>query len=339
MILFTLFLAFFCEYLRPLRINGWLYAWHKKLLDWAITTFDANHAIHGWVVWCIAVGLPTILIALVYWILSAIAAPLSWLFSALILYSTLSFHPFVVYIKKIQETNQDDDMYAQPTDHALPKETLLINTHDTVDAAVQYVHQHVLGLSFAYIVLAICGLGPAGAVLYYSAASAMRHSRMHTDNQQGQFTYTVLQAWRIIDWLPAHAVAVSFTAVGNFEQATHNWREQYATHYTKAHYCTYLLQAVARGALKTTIPTETTVPTPQTQASENMLNQKGTYDPTWFEDGDIPVALPHFKPLSQTTIDTDIAYDTLRLLAKLIWRTMVLWAVIICFTSIIHWIN
>lgn len=336
MIPFTLLLAFFCEYLRPPRQSAWVQVWHKKLLDWALVTFDADQAIHGWAVWVIAVGAPAIASAIVYWIFAAIAAPLAWLFSVLVLYSILAFQPFVAYIHAWHKASQHDDMYTPPPSPSLSQDVLLTPSHNALDAAVQYAHQHILGLSLAYILLAICGFGPAGAVLYYGAALAVRHLRLKLNLAQS--AHAVLSAWQFINWLPARAVALSFAAVGNFEQALHNWREQHASDNHRLHYCTHLLQAVAQGAINTATGTAASAqPSPKTEPAQ----AHHTYDPTWFEDA-APPALPQFNPLQPLQItDDDIHAQAkqLNLFAKLVWRTMFLWAVIISFISITHWIS
>lgn len=337
MIILVLFAAFVCEYVRPFGIKSQIQAWHNTLLTWACATLDANQTIHGWAVWSVAVGLPAALVLLIYWILTAIATPLAWVFSVLVLYATLSFRPFVTYIHALQTSHQDDAIYhTQKSSPTLPQETLLTNTHNAFDAAVQYVHQYVLGLSVAYIVLAIIGLGPTGAALYYAAASAVRYARIHVDKQQGQAHHTILQAWHIINWLPERIVAASFAAVGNFEQALHHWREQHATQHLNPHNCSQLVQAVARGAIATTMVAEAP---PATANPISFSAPHSTYDPTWFEDNPSPIALPNLHQAKPSHNPTDTSTHTLPLLAQLVWRSMLLGAVVIGCISIVHWIS
>lgn len=336
MIPLALFFAFFCEYLRPPKPSAWLYAWHSQFLRWTVATFDANQSIHGKSVWIIAVGLPAIATVAIYWILAAIASPLAWFFSVLVLYSTLALQPFVAYIQALHQASEHDDIHTAAPNPSLPQEMLLTPSSNPLDAAVQYVHQHILGLSLAYILLAICGLGPAGAVLYYGAALAVRHTRMGLDIKQGQSAHTVWAAWRWINWLPARAVALSFAAVGNFEHALHNWRAHHASQRQRVDYCISLLQTVAHGAINThanTTATEATPPQPTPPPTHS------TYDPTWFED--TSPALLRFKHHINTVAAPDIQaqHQELGLLVRLIWRTLFLWAVVIGFISITHWLS
>jgi len=81
---------------------------------------------------------------------------------------------------------------------------------------------------FWFVVLASCGLGPAGAVLYRLAEFSQRYWS-YKNRTTGAITNDGLcqrseTLFALIDHLPARLTAFGFAVVGNFEEAVACWR-------------------------------------------------------------------------------------------------------------------
>jgi adenosylcobinamide-phosphate synthase len=97
-----------------------------------------------------------------------------------------------------------------------------------IEYSVLAAHRHVFGVLAWFSVLAAFGLGPAGAILYRMSEFVSRYWRDRND-VQAQPASAALQsvaarAWSAIDWLPARITALAFAVVGSFEEAIDCWR-------------------------------------------------------------------------------------------------------------------
>jgi adenosylcobinamide-phosphate synthase len=98
-----------------------------------------------------------------------------------------------------------------------------------IEHSVLAAHRHVFGVLSCYCIGAALGLGPAGAVLYRLSEFASRYWS-HKSSQPGEGVSPALlrvarQAWALIDYLPARMTAVAFAVVGSFEDAVDSWRQ------------------------------------------------------------------------------------------------------------------
>ena len=99
-----------------------------------------------------------------------------------------------------------------------------------IEYSVLAAHRHVFGVLACYSLLAVLGLGPAGAVFYRMSEFVARYWR-YKGRVVGQPVSVALQdvaarAWGLIDWLPARITALGFAVVGSFEEALDSWRNQ-----------------------------------------------------------------------------------------------------------------
>lgn len=77
-------------------------------------------------------------------------------------------------------------------------------------------HRHMFGAMFWFLILP----GPSGAVMYRLACKLAEQARAQ---RSGGFA---MQAFELIDWLPARLSAFVCAVVGNFEDALYCWRTQ-----------------------------------------------------------------------------------------------------------------
>jgi adenosylcobinamide-phosphate synthase len=160
--------------------------------------------------------------------------PFAVLWSIAVLYVTLGFRQFSHHFTDIRDAlDAGDEARArqllaewQRVDASeLPRSEIV---RHVIEYSVLAAHRHVFGVLAWFSILAAFGLGPAGAVLYRMAEFVGRYWR-HRSRMQVQPASEALQAaaagaWKAVDWLPARMTAIAFAVVGSFEEAIDSWR-------------------------------------------------------------------------------------------------------------------
>lgn len=241
---------------------------HRCAFAWVRTcarSLDAGRVHHGWLLWCAAVLLPAGLTWGVYALLLLgggwVGAVLAFAWSVLVLYCTLGFRQFSHHFSAIRQALDDGDV-AQATQLLAAWKQVDASqiapdqlTRLLMEHAVIAAHRHVYAVLGWYAILAALGLGPAGAVLYRMAEFVARYfDDANQDDLYGS-QYAPLEgsaslqakpamakglrspssqqaaqtAWRVIDFVPARATAMTFAVVGNFEEVVEAWRGRLST--------------------------------------------------------------------------------------------------------------
>lgn len=226
---FAILFALLIEQARPLAADNPVHAAARAWVRWVARNFDAGERHHGWLAWVMAAGLPALLAMLVN---LALHAALGWLASALwntaILYVTLGFRQFSHHFTDIRDALEGGDdararvllaKWQQVEVAEWPREEILrrLIAHSMLAA-----HRHVFGTLFWFSMLAALGLGPAGAVFYRMAELVVRPQAVRP--QSMALREAAQTAWAAVDWLPARVTAVGFAVVGRFEDAIDAWR-------------------------------------------------------------------------------------------------------------------
>ena len=135
------------------------FAYEKRLnpyvLRWTATAQQWTSQQAGWVDWAVGVGLPVIATAVIFLVLSAFASVLAWVWLVVVLYVFSGYGQFKDHMSPVGMFGRVSQGVADEGNNAF----------DT-PAAVRFVLHRVVGYWVAFIVLALLGLGPAGAVLY-----------------------------------------------------------------------------------------------------------------------------------------------------------------------------
>jgi adenosylcobinamide-phosphate synthase len=153
------------------------------------------------------------------------------------LYATLGFRQFSHYFTDIRDALDIGDeeqarellaQWRQVDASELPRSEIV---RHVIEYSVLAAHRHVFGVLLWFSVLAALGLGPAGAVLYRLSEFVSRYwaheansQTVSSDVASPALQTAALQAWGVIDFLPARATALGFAAVGSFEEAIDSWR-------------------------------------------------------------------------------------------------------------------
>ncbi|WP_296490084.1 cobalamin biosynthesis protein [Rhodoferax sp.] len=227
--------ALLLEQARPLGRGNPIHAAMRSWVRFCSRNLDAGKPLHGWMAWGLAVGGPSAMALLIYWALDFWGgSALALLWSALVLYASLGFRQFSFHFTEIRDAlANDDDALAR----TLLAQWQHIDTQSwsrsevigrVIELSVLAAHRHVFGVLVWFSVLAALGFGPMGAVLYRLAEFVNRYWQ-HKSQTLQQPVSLALQtnaglAWHWIDSLPARVTVLGFAVVGNFEEAIDGWR-------------------------------------------------------------------------------------------------------------------
>ena len=228
-------LALLLEQARPLGRGNPVHASLRAWVRWSTRNFDAGQSFHGWLAWGFAVGGPSLASLAIYWLLDAFLGwPAAMIWSVAVLYATLGFRQFSFHFTQIRDALADADEERarellaswQQTDASdLPRSEIV---RHVIEHSVLSAHHHVFGVLAWFSVLAAFGFGPAGALLYRLSEFVARYwqhkSNTHHQPVSEALQQTATDAWVAIDWVPARITAISFAVVGSFEEAIDGWR-------------------------------------------------------------------------------------------------------------------
>jgi adenosylcobinamide-phosphate synthase len=227
-------IALLIEQLRPMPRDSWLVHAICRWVAWVGLHLDAGKPHHGWVVWTVSVGVPTLLTALTFLALTQFSLVAGLLLNVVVLYITLGFRQFSHHFTAIRDAldQGNEDLARQLLAQwrhldasELPRTELL---RHVIEHSLLAAHRHVFGVFFWFVVLSAVGLGPTGAVLYRMAELVRRHFAYRPASLDAPLNpglkARVAQAFSWLDHIPARLTAFGFAVVGNFEEAIASWR-------------------------------------------------------------------------------------------------------------------
>ena len=238
MIFLSLLFAFLIEQVRPFVYNSRVIEQVAKSAQWVRLHLDAGLEKQAWAAWSAVALIPTLLVAVVYWFMIEWGSwLLGLLWSVAVLYVCLGFRQFSFHFTEIRdalESGKEEEAGAllakwRNLEHNDLKSSTLIRF--LIEHSVVQAHRHVFGVLYWYCILAVMGLGPAGAVLYRLCEILVYVWTEQKDIVEGEEIVSsepllklTRQIWFYIDWLPTRLTAISFAVVGNFEEAIDSWR-------------------------------------------------------------------------------------------------------------------
>jgi adenosylcobinamide-phosphate synthase len=231
---FAVLLALVIEQLKPLPRRNFV---HAAMIGWVRTigrNFDAGRDHHAWVVWLITVLLPALASAAVFYALAQANVLVALAWNVLVLYVTLGFRQFSHHFTDIRDALERGDENAARRLLAdwrhldateLPRTELL---RHVIEHSLLAAHRHVFGVFFWFVVLSTFGFGPAGAVLYRMAEFTSRYWSFKSRTSGASVNELLMKLsqrlFSLIDHVPARLTAFGFAVVGNFEEAVSGWR-------------------------------------------------------------------------------------------------------------------
>jgi adenosylcobinamide-phosphate synthase len=335
-------LALLIEQARPSPSLGGVRDLYRQWQTFIGRNFDAGLARHAWVVWALTVLVPVVVVASVDRTVASFSVLLSLVLNVAVLYVTLGFRSFSHYFTGIREAlDQGEEARAR----SLLAEWQRIDTRDlprtellrqVIEYAVLASHRQVFGVFFWYVLLATLGFGPAGALLYRLTQVSLRHwaARHPVDGEPVSPNVLSLaeRLWQVIDWIPARLTATGFAIVGNFEEAVASWRRD-AGLWASTNDGTVL--AAAAGALGVQLGASVEQSAPASRSAATTA--------TTPSDGNSLLALVDgpadaggtAPPMPETlTVGAPPQLGHLQSVVGLVWRSVVLWMLLLALLSI-----
>ena len=334
----AILLALVIEQAKPLSrahpIHAVLRAWSRNMLK----QFDAGATNHGWVAWSLAVAAPALLVWALHWLLWQVHPVLAFAWHALVLYATLGFRQFSHHFTDIRDALDAGDEprartalahWRQVDTSELPKTELL---RHVIEYSVLAAHRHVFGVLAWYTVFSALGFGPAGAVLYRMAEFVLRYwvylgspgagrmagRREHHGLASPAAQSAAAQAWQVIDYVPSRITALAFAVVGSFEDAVDSWRSYANNTVGKTSDNDAVIIAATAGALNVRLGGE---PLRAAAVGEGANGGAEVLPDT--DLGDLPEMAgrePEYAHLAQVV--------------GLVWRSVVLWMVLLALLTL-----
>lgn len=320
---FSVLLALLLEQARPLKAGNPVHAALRAWVRWSSRCFDAGKSHHAWLAWGFAVAGPSLASLLIYWLLDIFVGwPMAVLWSVAVLYATLGFRQFSFHFTQIRDALADGDenrareLLAQWQQlDARPFLRGEIIRH-VIEHSVLSAHRHVFGVLTWFSVLAVLGFGPAGAVLYRLSEFVVRYwqhkSKEHHQPVSDSLQESAKTAWAFIDWIPARMTAISFAVVGSFEDAIDAWRSYSSSGLVDND---GVILAATSGAVNIKLGLSSGVPSPQAGSSQ-------------------PMPSPESSVQSELVASQSPSLAHLAVIVGLVWRTVVMWMVLLALLTL-----
>ena len=332
---FAVLFALILEQARPLARGNWVHAAFLGWSRWGHRSLDAGKRHHGWITWIFVVMAPTLVTLLVHWLLWQVNVLLAFAWSVAVLYVTLGFRQFSHYFTDIRNALDDgnEDIarellaeWRQVDASELPRSEIV---RHVIEYSVLAAHRHVFGVLGWFSVLAALGFGPAGAVLYRMSEFVARYWS-YQSKTPGEGASPALQqvahlAWGVIDFLPVRITSLGFAVVGSFEDAIDSWRNYTQRFAADAALVTTsrndgLILAATSGAVNVRLGGA---------ALDSVLAPAASQE---FEVGGLADIGDIAVTVSSTCREPEVAH--LRSVVGLVWRSVVLWMVLLALLTL-----
>lgn len=325
---FAVLFALLIEQLKPLPrsnpVHDALTAWMR----WTGRNFDAGKPHHAWVVWCVTTLAPALLAWGVYLVLLRFSLVAALVWNVVVLYMTLGFRQFSHHFTDIRDAlERADEAQARRLltewrhldASELPRIELL---RHIVEHSLLAAHRHVFGVFFWFVVLSSLGFGPAGAVFYRMAEFASRYwaykNRTVGEPINERLMALSQRLFSLVDHLPARLTAFGFAVVGNFEEAVSCWRRDAGLW---KHANEGIILAAAAGAVGVRLG--------GSAAPGVTPDRSKTFDRGAVGEMDAEGSTPGVEPVP----------GHLRSIVGLVWRSVILWMLLLALLSLANLIG
>ena len=307
MTLFSLIFALLLEQWRPSGDRNRVILLFLSYADRLERYFNTGVGRHGVAAWIAAVVPVLVFTGWIYYLLYSFNPLLAWAWNVVMLYLTMGFRQFSDSFTEIRDALKNGDLLLA---RKLLKAWRGIQADElssqeiariTIELALIHSHRHVFGIIICFAILP----GPLGPVLYRLADLLSERWGGRPDQEPDAFGQFAAKAFEVIDWLPARSTAVSFAIAGNFEDAVYCWRAQAASWVDHAQ---GIILASGAGALGVLL-------------GDSLRNAGGKY----------------YRP--ELGVGDEADMDFLQSTVGLIWRTLVLWLLLLLLLEIASWIG
>jgi adenosylcobinamide-phosphate synthase len=318
---FAVLLALIVEQIKPLPRGHSVHQWVLDWIGWTGRNFDAGREHHAWVVWGVTVLAPSLVAAAVFVLIDRSHVLLALALNVAALHLTLGFRQFSHFFTTIRESLERGDEVAARQQFAqwrsleaqsMDRVTLL---RSVLEHSLLASHRHVFGVFFWFVLTSAIGLGPAGAIFYRMTELASRYWTYKQATTDGgpheRLAALARRIFDIADAVPTRLTAFGFAIVGNFEEAISGWRRDAPLW---LHANEGVLLATAAGALGVQLGTAESANDAKRQAAE-AAGQGVLFEPSLASRGATP------------GMHARLAH--LRSVVGLVWRSVVLWMLLL----------
>jgi adenosylcobinamide-phosphate synthase len=307
MTLFSLIFALLLEQWRPSGDRNRVILLFLSYADRLERYFNTGVGRHGVAAWIAAVVPVLIFTGWIYYLLYSFNPLLAWAWNVVMLYLTMGFRQFSDSFTEIRDALKNGDLLLA---RKLLKAWRGVQADElssqeiariTIELALIHSHRHVFGIIICFAILP----GPLGPVLYRLADLLSERWGGRPDQEPDAFGQFAAKAFEVIDWLPARSTAVSFAIAGNFEDAVYCWRAQAASWVDHAQ---GIILASGAGALGVLL-------------GDSLRDAGGKY----------------YRP--ELGVGDEADMDFLQSTVGLIWRTLVLWILLLLLLEIASWVG
>jgi adenosylcobinamide-phosphate synthase len=169
----AILIALLIEQARPLSADNPVHASVRRWVRWVMRNLDAGKTHHGQIAWWVAVGAPSLVAVLVHWLL---VVTVGWLAALVwnigVLYCTLGFRQFSHHFTSIRDAllAGNEEAARQGLARWMRMDASELPRSEIVRHVIEFsmlsAHRHVFGVFAWFSLFAALGLGPAGAVIY-----------------------------------------------------------------------------------------------------------------------------------------------------------------------------
>jgi adenosylcobinamide-phosphate synthase len=263
--------------------------------------FNTGERRHGIAAWIAAIVPVLLLSAWIYYLLYSLSPLLAWVWNVIILYLTMGFRQFSHSFTEIGEALKNGDLPLARKRlralHGVQADELGSEEIARIAIEMGLIHSH--RYVFGIIISFAILPGPLGPVLY--RLTELLNARWA--GRPDAFGDFAVKAFNIVDWLPARMTAMSFAVTGNFEDALYCWRAQAASW---MNHNQGIILASGAGALGVCL-------------GDSLREPGGEY----------------YRP--ELGVGETADMDFLQSAVGLIWRTLVLWLLLILLLEIASW--
>lgn len=292
--IFSILIALLLEPYRPPSVQAWAFGVFDRYARVLDDLLNSGERHHGIAAWVLAVSPLLALTWTAYFLAAHLGAGLGWVLDVLVLTAMLDFRPILDRLGGLQRDLRQDD----PTTVAARLGFAAGNPVPLSEMVARAIELAVMDIHTHLLAVLFwyCILpGPVGALLYLMAMRLNQQWGADTRTDFGSFSRA---AFFWLDWVPQRLTAFAFAIVGNFEDSLFCWRTQAAGHRVGMR----LVLASAAGALGIRL-------------GDSASSQR-VY-------GGLDLGVGEFPDL-----------DHLRSAEGMIWRTLVLWLIVIALLTI-----
>ncbi|MBU6504245.1 MAG: regulatory signaling modulator protein AmpE [Betaproteobacteria bacterium] len=292
--IFSILIALLLEPYRPASVQARVFAAFDRYARSLDDLLNSGERHHGIAAWVLAVVPLLVAAGAIYFLAGHVGAGLGWVLDVLVLTAMLDFRPVLKRLTSLQRDLRHAEQGSVAERLGFSPDSP-VGQPEMVARAIELAVMDIHTRLLAVLFWYCVLPGPVGALLYLMA---MRLNQLWGSDTRTDFGSFSRSAFFWLDWIPLRVTAFAFAIVGNFEDSLFCWRTQAAGSRSGMR----LVLASAAGALGIRLG--------------DSSSPQRLY-------GGLELGVGEFPDL-----------DHLRSAEGMIWRTLVLWLIVIALLTL-----